>query len=82
MNLYPIDAAYKCDFKFIVTFNNNEIKEIDIRNLGKIDKRYEEYESFKVLQDENFVKHMKIEGPTLSHKNIDIAPEILYQLAI
>ena len=41
-----------------------------------------EIPSNKVLEDENFVKNMKIEGPTLSFQNINIAPEILYQVAI
>ena len=81
MNIYLINAAYKDNFKFIVHFSNDEIKEVDIKKVADVDSRYGKFESFKVLQDENFVKNMKIEGPTLSYQNIDIAPEILYQIA-
>lgn len=80
MHIYLIDATYKGDFRFLIKFSNNEVKEVDIKKVTDVDSRYGEFESFKVLQDENFVKHMKIEGPTLSYQNIDIAPEILYQL--
>ena len=77
-----IDANYIGDFKFIVHFGNGKIKEVDINKVADIDSRYREFESFKVLQDENFVKNMKIENSTLSFQNIDIASEILYQVAI
>lgn len=81
MHIYPIDATYKGDFRFLMKFSNNEIKEIDIKKVTDVDSRYGEFESFKVLEDENFVKNMKIVGPTLSYQNIDIAPEILYQIS-
>ena len=77
-----VNANYIGDFKFIVHFSNGKIKEVDIKRVADVDSRYGELESFKVLEDENFVKNMKIEGPTLSYENIDIAPEILYQVAI
>lgn len=81
-NMHIIEATYIGDFKFIVHFSNGKIKEVDIKRVADVDSRYGELESFKVLQDENFVKNMKIENSTLSFQNIDIAPEILYQVAI
>ena len=81
MCIYAMDALYIGDFKFMVTFSDNTVREVDIKKVSDIDKRYSTFESFKVLEDESFVKNMKIEGPTLSYKNIDIAPEILHTIS-
>ena len=81
MNVYAKDAKYIGDFRFEVTFNVGK-RIVDIRKIGQLDKRYDEFKQFQPLKDENFVKTLKPDGITLSKGDIDIAPELLYQASI
>jgi len=81
MNIFVKRAKYLGNFKFDVEFNCG-CKIVDIRKIGKLDKRYDEFGIFQPLKDEEFVKHLKADGITLSNGNIDIAPELIYQATI
>ncbi len=76
------DAKYLGDFKFSLLFGNGEIKLFDLKNLIETDRRYKEFEVFKDLENEEFVKNFSIDGWTICFPNgADIAPERLYEIA-
>ena len=81
MNIFVKNAKYIGDFKFDIEFNNDQ-KIVDIRKIRELDKRYDEFELFQPLKNEEFVKHLQPNGITISYKDIDIAPELLYQASI
>jgi Protein of unknown function (DUF2442) len=69
-------AKYIDDYKFLVTFNTGEVREVDISTMiwGEV---------FEPLKDKEKVKKFEIKWGTLAWENgADIAPEWLYDNSI
>ncbi len=81
MNVFVRNAKYIGDFKFDIEFNIGK-KIVDIKKVGKLDKRYREFKIFQSLENEEFVKRLKPDGITLSNGDIDIALGLLYKAAV
>lgn len=76
------NASYIGNYKFSISFDNDENKIFDVCDLIKKDARYGKFEIFKPLQDEDFLKEFELDGWTLCWQNgADIAPELIYELS-
>jgi len=74
MFLHVNKANYLSDYKLELEFNNNEVKQVDLK-----DELYGEI--FEPLQDQNFFKEFFISNNTIEWKNgADFAPEFLYEI--
>jgi len=75
MFLHVNKAQYLNDYILQLTFNNDEVKKVDL-----IDELYGEV--FEPLKDKNFFKDFFISHNTIEWKNgADFAPEYLYKIA-
>lgn len=74
MFLHIDEAIYISDYKLQLKFNNNEIKNVDLRN--------ELYgEVFEPLKDKKNFKDFFISHNTIEWKNgADFAPEFLFEI--
>ena len=75
--MYPgvINVEAKSNFKLIITFSNNEVKEFDMSD-------YLEIGNFKKLKDERIFKTARVVFDTVEWSNgLDIDPETLYNKA-
>ena len=74
MFLHINEAEYLYEYKLKLKFNNNEIKEIDLK-----DELYGEI--FEPLKQKEFFKDFFISLNTIEWKNgADFAPEFLYKI--
>ncbi len=72
MLLDIVNVVAKDDYKLILTFENNEVKEFDCKSILK-DKPYNK------ITDINIFRQVRIENGTIVWLNdVDIAPETLY----
>ncbi len=75
MFLHVNEAQYLEDYSLKLKFNNNEIKQVDLK-----DELYGEI--FEPLKDKNFFKDFFISHNTIEWKNgADFAPEFLYEIS-
>ena len=73
-----IKAKYIKNYEVQLTFNNEETKLVDLRNMIFQDHR----KIFKPLRDLNYFKKFEIKFNTIAWPNeLDPAPEYLYKLA-
>ena len=75
MFLHINEAQYIDNYSLKLKFNNNEIKQVDLKN--------ELYgEVFEPLKDKDFFKDFFISHNTIEWKNgADFAPEFLYEIS-
>jgi len=77
------EAKYLGNYKFSLVFGNGEKRVFNLNELMEKDRRYRDFEMFKPLKDEEFVKNFSLDGWTICFSNgIDIAPEEIYKIAI
>ena len=76
MFLHINEAKYLQDYQLELKFNNNEIKEVDLK-----DELYGEI--FEPLKDKTFFQDFFISHNTIEWKNgADFAPEFLFEIGI
>jgi len=76
MFLHVQEAKYLQDYQLQLTFNNNEIKIVDLK-----DELYGEI--FEPLKDKEFFQNFFISHNTVEWKNgADFAPEFLFEIGI
>ncbi len=72
MNPRVSKVAYKPQYKLLVTFTNNEIREFDLQ-------AYLNYPVYESLKDESFCSNVKAkDGIVQWDEEIDIDPDTMY----
>jgi hypothetical protein len=71
-----IKVEYLYDYKLRLTFNNREIKDVDLSELVNGDRPI-----FRPLRDFNYFKQVKCYGCSITWPNeADICPDVLYKM--